>query len=89
MTYYSQMELTAYIWTGNPCADGAYPEVGYTVACNDPDLWHKWIYIEGVGNRYVHDTGGMGYGVIDLYVEDYDSAVQFGRQSVDVYILTE
>lgn len=87
MIYYSNMELTAYIWTGNPCADGVYPQVGYTVACNDPSLWHRWIYIEGHGTYYVHDTGGMSSNVIDIYVGDYDSAVQFGRRSANVYIV--
>lgn len=87
MTYYSNMELTAYVWTGNPCADSVYPEVGYTAACNDPYLWHKWVYIEGIGKRYIHDTGGMASNVIDIYVGDYDSAVQFGRQGAAVYVL--
>lgn len=87
MTFYSQMEMTAYIETGYCCADGVYPQVGYTIACNDPNLWHKWIYIEGYGTRYVHDTGGMANNVIDLYVGDYDSAIQIGRQYVNVYIL--
>ena len=87
MTYYSNMELTAYIETGNPCADGVYPEVGYTAACNDPTLWHRWIYIEGYGTYYVHDTGGMASNVIDIFVASYDEAIQFGRRSADVYIL--
>lgn len=86
-TYAGHYELTAYIETGNACADGVYPQVGYTVACNDPALWHKWIYIDGIGERYVHDTGGMASNVIDVYVGDYDTAVQFGRQSADVYIV--
>lgn len=85
--YIGTYELTAYIETGSPCADGVYPSVGYTVACNNPSLWHRWIYIDGVGERYVHDTGGMGGNVIDVYVGDYDSAVQFGRRSGDVYLL--
>lgn len=80
-------ELTAYIDTGNACADGVYPQVGYTVACNDPALWHHWIYIEGVGERYVHDTGGMSSDVIDIYVGNMDDAIQFGRQSAAVYII--
>ena len=89
MTFYANMELTAYIETGNCCADGVYPEVGYTAACNDPALWHRWVYIDGVGTRYIHDTGGMGYGVIDVYVGDYNSAIQFGRQTANVYLMEE
>jgi 3D (Asp-Asp-Asp) domain-containing protein len=89
MTYYSTMELTAYMWTGNPCADGVYPAEGYTAACNDPALWHKWVYIEGVGTYYIHDTGGMASNVIDIYVKDIDVATQFGRQTANVYILED
>lgn len=89
MTYYSNMELTAYVWTGNPCADGVYPAEGYTAACNDPNLWHKWVYIDGVGTYYIHDTGGMASDVIDVYVGDYNSAVQFGRWSANVYLMEE
>lgn len=87
MTYYSTMELTAYTWTGNPCADGIYPAEGFTAACNDPNLWHKWVYIEGIGTYYIHDTGGMASNVIDIYVKDIDVATQFGRQAADVYII--
>lgn len=87
MSYYGCLELTAYTWTGNPCADGVYPTSGHTVACNNSELWHKWIYIEGYGSYYVHDTGGMGYGVIDVYMDSYDSCIQFGRRSANIYIL--
>lgn len=88
MTYLGTYELTAYIETGNPCADGVYPSVGYTVACNDPSLWHRWIYIEGMGQYYVHDVGGMpSYNIIDVYLGTYDACIQFGRQSANVYLM--
>lgn len=87
MYYYATLELTAYIATGNPCADGAYPQVGYTVASNDPALWHRRIHIEGYGDYYVHDTGGMGIGTLDIFVGSYDEAIQFGRRIADVYII--
>lgn len=86
-SYYARYELTAYIWTGNPCADGVYPEVGYTVASNDPNLWHRWIYIDGYGTYFVHDTGGMAINVIDIFYPDYESAIEFGRREADIYIL--
>lgn len=85
--YMGNYELTAYIATGNPCADGVYPQAGYTVASNDPNLWHKWIRIEGYGDYYVHDTGGMSSNVIDIFVSSYDEAIQFGRRSAEVYII--
>jgi 3D (Asp-Asp-Asp) domain-containing protein len=88
-SYLGEYELTAYIATGNPCADGVYPQVGYTVASNDPNLWHRWIRIEGYGDYYVHDTGGMASNVIDIFVGSYDEAIQFGRRTADVYIIGE
>ena len=86
--YLGVYELTAYIATGNPCADGVYPQVGYTVASNDPLLWHKWIRIEGYGEFYVHDTGGMSSNVIDIFMGSYEEAILFGRREADVYAIT-
>lgn len=86
LLYFGDLEITAYVETGNPCADGVYPSVGYTVASNDPALWHKWIYIEGIGDRYVHDTGGMASNVIDLFVGSHEEAIQFGRQVHSIYV---
>lgn len=80
-------ELTAYAETGNPCSDGEYPRISHTAASNDPALWHRWIFIEGHGTYFVHDTGGMSSNVIDIYLGDYDSCIAFGRQSAKVYII--
>lgn len=85
--YMGSYELTAYIATGNPCADGVYPQEGWTVACNDSRLWHRRIRIEGYGEYYVHDTGGMASNVIDVFVGSYNEAIQFGRKTAEVYII--
>lgn len=82
-------ELTAYEWTGYPCADGKYPQEGFTAASNDPKLWHKWIEIEGYGRFYVHDRGGMASNVIDIYMGDYQTCINFGRRSARVFIVEE
>lgn len=82
-------ELTAYIATGNPCADGQMPQVGLTAASNNPSLWHKWIHIDGYGDYYIHDRGGMASNVIDLFVGSYDEAIQFGRRSATVSIINK
>lgn len=84
--YLGNYELTAYTWTGNPCASGVYPEDGITVASNTIPLGTK-IYIEGIGERTVQDTGGMSGGIIDIYMDNYNDCIQFGRQSAEVYIL--
>lgn len=87
--YVGEFELTAYTHTGNACKDGVYPCAGVTVACNDPRLWHKTIRIEGYGDFYVHDTGGMSKNVVDIFMDSYDECVQFGRRSASVYILDD
>ena len=78
--------LTAYEWTGKPCANGNWPTPGYTVASNDYPLGTR-IYIEGLGEFVVEDTGGMGSGVIDIYMGDVETCIQFGVQSGNVYVL--
>lgn len=88
--YVGTYELTAYTHTGNNCADGVYPCAGVTVASNDPKLWHKTIRIEGYGDFYVHDTGGMSNNVIDIFMDSYSECIQFGRKKgIKVYILDE
>ena len=81
-------ELTAYIATGNPCASGVYPTVNHTVACNSLPLGTK-IYIDGIGEFVVEDTGGMAGNVIDIFVSDYSTAINFGRQVSDVYVIKD
>jgi len=86
--YVGEFEITAYTHTGNNCADGVYPCAGVTAASNDPKLWHKTIRIEGYGDFYVHDTGGMSRNVIDIFMDTRSECIQFGRkENVKVYIL--
>lgn len=87
MVYFGNMATTGYLATGNPCADGNYPVVGWTVACNDSRLWHRKIYIEGVGTRYVHDTGGMPVNVLDVFVGSLSEAYSITSGSRAVYIV--
>lgn len=86
MTYLGVYELTAYEWTGEVCADGSYPSCGYTVGCNSLPLGTR-IYIEGYGEYVVEDRGGMADTVIDIYMEDYDTCIEFGRRTADVYLI--
>lgn len=86
-TYLGVYELTAYEYTGNCCADGSAPIEWWSVACNDPALFHKKIYIEGYGEFWVCDTGGMSsYSILDLYLGDYNSCIEFGRRSAKVWV---
>ena len=88
MSLVGTYQLTAYIATGNCCASGVYPTVGRTVACNSLPLGTR-IYIEGYGEYVVEDTGGMGGGVIDVFVGSYGEAISFGRRSANVYIIED
>ena len=88
LEYLGTFDMTAYEWTGNPCANGNYPEVGYTVACNSLPLGTT-VYIEGVGYRVVEDRGADWHGSnwMDLYLGDVDSCYEWGVRSVEVYIV--
>ena len=86
--YLGKWHITAYAYTGSPCANGRYPEAGYTVACNSLPFGTR-IYIDGVGIRTVEDTDGgmMGDEWIDVYMGDTESCIQWGSQYRDVYIV--
>ena len=88
MIYMGCYEITAYEWTGNPCANGNYPSEGYTVACNSLPFGTV-VYIEGIGYRTVEDRGATWHSDqwIDLYLGDVSSCYQFGRQYLDVWIV--
>lgn len=83
--YLGVYELTAYEYTGSACANGNMPSAGYTVACNSLPLGTR-IYIEGYGYYVVEDRGGMAGNVIDIYLGDKASCIQFGRRSANVYL---
>lgn len=86
LEYAGIFELTAYEWTGNPCANGNYPTTGYTVASNYFPLGTR-LYIEGMGEYTVEDRGGMADNVIDIYMEDSGVCIEFGRRQAGVYII--
>ena len=88
LEYIGTFDMTAYEWTGSPCANGNYPTVGYTVACNSLPLGTT-VYIEGVGYRVVEDRGAEWHGDwwMDLYLGDVDSCYAWGVRSVDVYVV--
>jgi len=63
---------------------------GYSTVAVDPrviPLGTK-LYIEGYGLAIAEDTGGAILGnKVDVYVNSYDEAVNWGRRQVNVYIL--
>lgn len=62
----------------------------YGVAAVDPGVipLGTRLYIPGYGEAIAADTGGAIYGYrIDLCMESYSEAMQFGRRNVTVYVL--
>lgn len=80
-------EATAYTWTGNRTASGTWPSRG-TVAV-DPRVipLGTELHIEGYGPAVAADTGGAIKGQkLDLYMDDVNECLQFGRRQVEVQI---
>lgn len=88
MIYLGEYQITAYEWTGNPCANGNYPEEGYTVACNSLPFGTV-VYIEGIGYRTVEDRGAEWHSDqwIDIYMGDVWTCNQFGVQYLNVWVV--
>ena len=86
------MEATAYLPT-----DGSVEGVTamgipatYGIVAVDPDVipLGSRVYIPGYGEALAADTGGAIYGYrIDLCMEDYYQAMDFGRRNVTVFVL--
>lgn len=79
------MNVSAYTWTGNVMANGEYPYEG-VVASDDLPLGTK---VKVNGRIYVvKDRFGGGYtNRLDIYMDSYQRAINFGRQYLHVEIL--
>ena len=85
MTYMGTWCISAYEWTGKPCANGNYPTEWYTCAFNSAPRGAT-IYIEGLGYFVNEDYCGTP-SRLDIYLGDVDTCNQFGLQYHDVYIV--
>ena len=80
-------EATAYTWTGCRTATGTWPSRG-TIAV-DPRVipLGAELHIEGYGPAVAADTGGDIKGeIIDLYMDDVNECLQWGRRKVQIQI---
>lgn len=87
------MEATAYLPTdgGGDGITATGIRARHGVVAVDPNVipLGTRVYIPGYGEAIAADTGGDIVGNrIDVVLEDYGSAMQFGRCTVDVYILS-
>ncbi len=86
VTAYSDCEICQGKWVGTT-ATGVAPQAGVTIAV-DPKVipLGTRVYIEGVGWRIAQDTGGAVKGKrIDLFLESYQAALNWGRQTKEVW----
>jgi 3D (Asp-Asp-Asp) domain-containing protein len=86
------MEASAYLPSdgGGSGVTATGMMAGYGVAAVDPSVipLGSRLYIPGYGEAIAADTGGAIVGhKIDLCMEDYGAAMQFGRRDVTVYVL--
>lgn len=90
MELLGEWRVTAYAETGYCCANGNYPTLGYTVACNSLPFGTQ-VYIDGVGIRTVEDRGPawLGDAWCDLYLGEYTACVQWGDQRRRVWRVKE
>lgn len=88
MIYMGTYQITAYEETGNPCANGNYPEIGYTAACNSLPFGTT-VYIDGIGYRTIEDRGAEWHPDqwIDVYMGYVWDCNQFGVQYLDVWVV--
>ena len=86
------MEATAYLPTdgsGSGITAMGIPAT-YGVAAVDPSVipLGSRLYVPGYGEAIAADTGGAIYGYkIDLCMESYEEAMNFGRRTITVYVL--
>lgn len=86
------MEATAYLPSdgGGAGITATGIPATYGVAAVDPAVipLGSRLYIPGYGEAIAADTGGAIYGYrIDLCMESYSEAMNFGRRDVTVYVL--
>lgn len=86
--YLGNWKTTAYTWTGYRCADGSWPQSGYSAACNSLPFGTE-VYVSGVGKLTITDRGpsSMPGEWLDIYMDSYSECVQYGVQYHDVYLV--
>lgn len=71
-------------------ADGSVAQQGVTIAAD----WDAFpagtvLYIDGLGERIVQDVGGAIKGNrVDVYFDNHQDALQFGRQTLKAYVVS-
>jgi len=71
-------------------ASGEQAQEGVTVACPPSMTFGTVIEIDGLGERICQDRGGaITEGHIDVYMDELEDAIEFGRQKRNIRIVGE
>ena len=71
-------------------ASGESVQAGRTLACPPSLPFGTKVAIEGVGERVCTDRGSaITEGRLDVYMTDLEDAISFGRQALEVRVLTQ
>lgn len=71
-------------------ASGEPVREGVTVACPPSMSFGTKLEIEGVGRRICQDRGGaITEGRLDVYFDDLNDALEFGRKTLNVRVVEE
>lgn len=65
-------------------ASGAECQEGVTVACNDYDFGTRLIIN---GHEYIVQDRMAENGCVDIFMESYAKAIEFGRQGLEVEVV--
>jgi 3D (Asp-Asp-Asp) domain-containing protein len=86
-TGYCSCELCCGEYASGYTASGTLATEGRTIASNELPIGTV-VYIEGMGEYVVEDTGWSPYeSWIDIFFESHDSALAFGLQEREVYLI--
>lgn len=84
--YLGKFSITAYCYDGTRSADGSWPRLKHTVACNSLPLGTK-VYIQGIGTRVVEDRGASWHSDhwMDLYLSSESACNKWGVRKRKVW----
>ena len=83
LTGYCNCSACCGAWSGGPCASGAWPTSGHTVAADLP----FGTRVEINGHEYVVEDRGVSGSWFDIYFDSHAEACAFGMQSAEVFII--
>ena len=85
LTGYCNCSACCGAWSGGPCASGAWPIAGHTVAADLP----FGTLVEINGHEYMVEDRGVSGNWFDIYFDSHAEACAFGMQSAEVFIIED